>query len=374
MIKHYKIKLHTLSQIHIGSGEVYDPTQFVINEDGMCVFKRDDFIISMSENQLEELSKLSLDSKKPVSVFRFFRDKFDKTKVKHRVIKVSKDLRDAYQNLCNSGTLDKSVINQFELKRTIFNPINGMPYIPGSSLKGCIKTFWMSEQNKLQAKIKNESNIGKLENSILKGNYGKDPFRFVKVSDLYPVVEDNNEEALTEIVYAVMIPKKADKKARSELTVALEVIKKGVVFKGTISIDDQDELPSRQAVQIAGIETLMKASKEYYAKKMLNENDLLGKLGALKPGEKMFEINEELRGKLYKPSFFVRLGHHSSAEFITIDDNRKIKISPPRVKEKVFADSATIIWLSSKIKKPQGQKGMKPFGWGLIEFEQDRNK
>ncbi|OQB48148.1 MAG: RAMP superfamily protein [bacterium ADurb.Bin157] len=367
MIKHYKIKLHTLSQIHIGSGEVYDPTQFVINEDGMCVFDRDDFIKSLNDDQLKELSKLSLDSNKPVSVFRFFKDKFDKTKVKHRVIKISKDLREGYQKLCNSGALDKSVINQFELKRNIFNPIKGMPYIPGSSLKGCIKTFWMSEQNKLQAKIKNESNIKKLENSILEGSFGNDPFRFVKVSDLYPVVEDNNEEALTEIVYAVMIPKKADKEARSELTVALEVIKKGVVFKGTISIDDQGELPSRQAVQIAGIETLMQTSKNYYVKKMLSENDLLGKLGAMR-----LSVDKEFAGKLYKSSFLVRLGHHSSAEFITIDDNKKIKISPPRVNEKVFAESATTIWLSSNIKKPQGQKGMKSFGWGLIEFEQEQ--
>jgi CRISPR-associated protein Csm5 len=366
LIKRYKVRLHTLSPVHIGAGEFYDPTQFIIDsENKMYVFDKNSFIANLSEQKLAELSKLSLDSRNPIPVIRFFRDNFDKNRVKHRVLRASNDLKDGYENLCKTSSLRAEVFNQFELKRTIYNPMDAQPYIPGSSLKGAIKTFVMSviNANEEGEQKSNFRDTRDMENTVLGGSFSKDPFRFVKISDLRPVVEENASESLTEIVYAVMVPKNIKKEERGELTVALEVIKTGGIFEGIISLDNQGDLPEKTARWSVNMNKILGCSSKYYASKIKSENELLAKLQAsgLRIDEKFLP--------LFKTSFLVRLGHHSSAEFMTIDGHKNIKISPPGVKPR-FEKSATTIWLASKLKKPDSRRGMHPFGWALVEFEE----
>ncbi len=386
MIKNYKVRLHVLSPIHIGMGDAYDPTQFVIDKDGlMYVFDTNDFLKSIDSEKSIDFCKLAEDAKNPIPVFRFFRDNFDKTKVKYREVKVSKDLCERYEQICNSGSLNKDVINQFELKRTIYNPIKNVPYIPGSSLKGCLKTIWMSEVNKrLERPLKNEKDIKVIESVTLKGSFEKDPFRFIKISDLYPL--ETEDIFLTRIMNAVMFPRKInpDKKQRADLTVALEVIPKGNVFEGVISIDDQGNLPTDKRnprSQYLNIDSLMKYALDYYLKnpkikekdgkekqiesKTLSEINCLNKMGA-----SGFSCNQELWAKKGKSCFPVRIGHHSSAEFITIDENKSIRISPIKVKPPVFANRATTVWLASSKRKPETAKGLQSFGWAMLEFEE----
>lgn len=373
MIKRYKVRLHTLSPVHIGAGEFYDPTQFIIDsENKMYVFDKNDFISKLDGKRLEELSRLSLDSSNIIPVVRFFRDNFDKNKMKHRVLRASNDLRDGYENLCKTGSLTHKVFNQFELKRTIYNPMDSRPYIPGSSLKGAIKTFVMSVRAASDAGVRGQKfdKVVDLENAVLGGNFSKDPFRFVKISDLKPVTEEKPEdfcESLTELMYAVMIPKNIKKEERGDLTVALEVIKKGVVFEGIISLDNQGDLPEqpKQARWTVDMNMFVGCSQKYYSQKIMGENEVLKKVGAPTLG-----IDKKFVGKLFKTSFLVRLGHHSSAEFMTIDGHENIKISPPGVRPPVTGTSATTIWLASKLKKPSSRKSMYPFGWALVEFEE----
>ena len=395
MIKNYKVRLHVLSPIHIGMGDAYDPTQFVIDKDGlMYVFDTNDFLKSLSFEKSEEFCKLADNANNPVPVFRFFRENFDKTKVKYREVKVSKELCERYEQICNSGSLSKDAINQFELRRNIFNPVKNVPYIPGSSLKGCLKTFWMSEANRKSEepytrnseKPPFKGEIGQLETRLLKGSFSTDPFRFVKVSDLYPI--ENEDVFLSRIMYAVMFPRKSSdkedfdkEKKRASLTVALEVIPKGNVFEGVISIDDQQYLPEDSRIQKVSMKALMVRSKGYYItnqkvkskdgtetevlSKTFSEYKLLERKGAIG-----FNCGKELMDRIGKDCFPVRLGHHSSAEFITIDGCRSVKITPPQVKQAKYAERATSIWLASSKKKPDDAKGLQSFGWAMLEFEE----
>ena len=394
MIKNYKVRLHVLSPIHIGMGDAYDPTQFVIDKDGlMYVFNTNDFLKSLDAEKSMKFCKLADDANNPVPVFRFFRDNFDKSKVKYREVKVSKDLCERYEQICNSGSLNKDAINQFELRRNIYNPVKNVPYIPGSSLKGCLKTLWMSEANKKENPYKRNpqdepyrGEIGKLESKILKGAFDKDPFRFVKVSDLYPTEQEDN--FLSRIMYAVMFSRnitnnedQKKKDSRSSLTVALEVIPKGNIFEGTISIDDQGYLPEESKIQKVTMKALLVRSQNYYLNKekvndsygnekqipskTLQEVTLLNKMGAIS-----FSCDKEMFARIGKDCFPVRLGHHSSAEFITIDGCRSVKITPPRVKQAKYAERATTIWLASSKRKPETAKGLQSFGWAMLEFEE----
>jgi CRISPR-associated protein Csm5 len=361
LIKRYKVRLHTLSPVHIGAGEFYDPTQFIIDsENKMYVFDKNDFISKLDGKRLEELSRLSLDSSNIIPVVRFFRENFDKTRVKHRVLRASRDLAEGYRNLCNTGSLTR-VFNQFELKRTIYNPMSSLPYIPGSSLKGCIKTFVMSAKSREQR----YRDVRDMEREVLGGGFSKDPFRFVKISDLQLVDNEGGNEGSTEFFYAVMVPKNAKKETRHDLTVALETIKTGSVFEGYMSLDDQGDLPSKQANWTVKIDDIVNYSMKYYVDKLRSESALLNKLGT-----RGLQVGEEFKGKIFKSNFLARLGHHSSAEYMTIDGHEKIRISPYHVRPPVTSDTATTIWLASKLKKPSSRKSMYPFGWALVEFEE----
>jgi pullulanase/glycogen debranching enzyme len=77
------------------------------------------------------------------------------------------------------GSKDSRIINQFELKRTIFNEFHQTAYIPGSSIKGSIKTAWMSK-TAVDKSISDERNIKYCEPKVLGGTFSDDPFRFVK--------------------------------------------------------------------------------------------------------------------------------------------------------------------------------------------------
>lgn len=367
MIKNYKVKLHVLTPIHIGMGDAYDPTQFVIDKDGlMYVFDTNDFLKSLDAEKSMEFCKLADNANNPVPVFRFFRENFDKTKIKYREVKVSKDLCERYEQICKSGSLSKEAINQFELKRTIYNPIKGVPYIPGSSLKGCLKTIWMSEVNKKTSQIKDEKDIKKLELAILKGTFNKDPFRLFKVSDLYPI--GNKDASQTEIKYAVMFPRKDNKKQRGDLTVALEVISKGQIFEGIITINDMTGIPKNsKPLHNVKMEDLVKCSAGFYGQKIKLGNKFLASKGAVG-----LSISPAFQSKFMKTCFPICLGHHSGAELITIDDNRRIKISPPSVKPKdaIYKPYSTTFWLASNKRKPESPKGLVPFGWVMLEFEE----
>lgn len=396
MIKNYKVRLHVLTPIHIGMGDCYDPTQFVFDKDGhMWVFDTNDFLKSLSPEKSAEFCKLAASSNNSIPVFRFFRDNFDKNKVKCRQVKASSDLCQRYDEILASGSLSRDAINQFELKRTIFNPIRNVPYIPGSSLKGCLKTFWMSENNRhSEMPIKRNCSdapgkfdLKDFEKSQLNAGFSEDPFRFVKISDLYPVKNDKVFDSM--MMYAVMFPKKSDSQQdqnkaskRASLTVALEVIPKGNIFEGVITLDDQEAYPKDKQVRKISMEGLMQRSQGYYIlnrkskDKQGNEKQVPSKttreINVLKEigGAVGFNCAKELWERVGKDCFPVRLGHHSSAEFITIDGCRSIKITPPQVRDAKYSDHSTTVWLASSRKKPDSPQNLQAFGWALLEFEE----
>ncbi len=368
MIEHYKIRLHVLTPIHIGSGDVYDPTQFVFDNDGqMLVFNTADFLAVLNDKQREEFSRICQTMNDMVPVFGFFKKYFVKS-IKHRVIKASPDLLARYEEVLK-GVRSGNVTNQFELKRTIYNECNARPYIPGSSLKGCLKNIWMSavaSDQKLSApkaednRAHDSRSLGELESKILRGSFDKDPFRFVKVSDLHA----HGIKPEVEIRYAVSRSRKPDKTFKDNLTVPLELIMPGAVFEGQFTVGEPDNMPETCERKIH-FQTLMQSAKSFYWPKIDRLLKILQGVGA--PSNFVTQIGK-FKENLFKTCIPVKLGLHTSAEFMTLDGSRHIKISAPGKPAK-YGEEATTIWLASEKKKPVTASGMQPFGWAAVEFE-----
>ncbi|MFZ5952055.1 MAG: RAMP superfamily CRISPR-associated protein [Candidatus Rifleibacteriota bacterium] len=361
MTKSFRIRLTTLTPVHIGSGVSFDPTQFFIDEnDFLNCFNTSEFLERIDEKQRHEFSKICLDMNY-VGMFRFFREKFPKEMTCRR-IKVVKDIAATYRNLLATGSKGNQIINQLELKRTCYNEFKKTAYVPGSSLKGSLKTAWMSAKA-VKDGIKGERDIRDLERKVLEGSFSDDPFRFVKISDLFP--EQQESGAKTRIVYATNHRKDAIQgRDRSELAVPFEVLMPGNIFTGQANLGQPPKINMRMPKQV-DLLSLAASSNEHYFSKLEKEEELLKGLGC-EPGLTN-KIKERAGENLFKTTFPVRIGHHSGAEFLTLDGNRQIKIRKgPRNSE--TKTESTTVWLASAVKKPVSRKELAPFGWVLIEF------
>jgi CRISPR-associated protein Csm5 len=213
MEKPLKISLLIISPVHVGCDDVYEPTGFVIDEKRkkLIAFDSLEFIKSLSDNESKEFTDLCIqgDITSIPKLYNFISSK----KIAGKEIDIANGLTDNYRKVkaMVKSKDEKKIgqeLNQFAISRTVYNPHNNLPYIPGSSLKGALRNAYLnklvSDQgiskcwNKyLQEKDRANDHIiynaiGKkavarrFENDLLDGNFATDPFRLVKVSDFLP--------------------------------------------------------------------------------------------------------------------------------------------------------------------------------------------
>lgn len=135
-LHHYKLKISTLSPVHIGTGEAYEPTNFVIDEHKFYHF--DEVLFYKS---LDDLDKQSLNTKMQdyMQVIDFYKSKKSKAKnIANFECNASKRVQTQYDKKMN---LDgKKNQNLLEIQTTFKNPNTFRAIIPGSSIKGMLDT------------------------------------------------------------------------------------------------------------------------------------------------------------------------------------------------------------------------------------------
>jgi len=157
-LKTFKIKLTTLSPIHIGNGEEYEPINYVIRDNKLYNFNEQIVIEKLFERDgsLPSDAKLS-DMYSLVAFFRKEADFIIDNKLYKNSISISKDISKLYsKDFGISNNNDKSINQMLILKQiSTFNPYSGNfePYIPGSSIKGVLQSvleFSVEESQKLK--------------------------------------------------------------------------------------------------------------------------------------------------------------------------------------------------------------------------------
>jgi CRISPR/Cas system CSM-associated protein Csm5 (group 7 of RAMP superfamily) len=136
-MKTYRLKLTALTPIHIGTGEVYEPTNFVIDDGYLYEFDEVLFYQSLNELEKKEFFHKLQDY---IQIIDFYKNHKSKAKqiYRHKVV-VTKKVENKYNTKINKdGTKNK---NQLEIQKTYKNPNNHFLVIPGSSLKGVFDTF-----------------------------------------------------------------------------------------------------------------------------------------------------------------------------------------------------------------------------------------
>ncbi|MFQ3675749.1 MAG: type III-A CRISPR-associated RAMP protein Csm5 [Endomicrobiia bacterium] len=380
IFEQYKLNLHIISPVHIGCDEVYEPTNFVINEQKKKLIHFDplDFVKILSSEDKNKFSQICM-SDDLLEIFKFIKQKYN-SNVNGREIDIAEGLIKHYNKVLVSKTFNKKeVINQFLINRTVYNPNNNLPYIPGSSIKGALRTAYLTElslKNNLKncwEKYLNERDMltdkdsyywidrkdvsRKFEKDLLAGSFATDPFRLVKVSDFLPT-----KDVQTKIFYAMNKKKKKSKyEARGPFQI-FETIVHGSVFEGNITVFKPEK--NAEIKRTIQLDSLLKSAHNLYYKLMQKEIKMLNTIDInFRPTIK--------KGLPYdsfgKTTFIIRIGRHSGAEAVTIEGNRKIKIQQGNKPPKFLGESTTTWLTSSEVGNLSTNNTLLPFGWAILE-------
>ena len=368
MNKPIKIRLHVLSPIHIGCDDVYEPTSFIIDEQRKKLIEFDpvEFVKRLKPQEMGEFNKAA-SGDNLLAIFKAIKRLY-KSEIKGRKVEITDYMVNHYKKILSMGTFDKkAVINQFTVNKTAFNPQDNMPYIPGTSLKGALRTAYLSTLAGDKKISGWKGKADELETRLLGRKEGKDemssdPFRMVKVSDLLPV-----EKVNTKIVYAVnKKKKKSDKESladKGSVYQIFEIIQQGAIFEGVINIDTPERTSGIN--NPINMETLLLSAHKFYAVNLKQEITPLNEALGLKHKADI-AANAQFKDRFEQDAFLIRLGRHSGAEAVTIEGNRIIKIKG-RGNEFSYKDHATTLWLASDEPRPKNTANLLPFGWAVLE-------
>ncbi|CUU09193.1 CRISPR type III-A/MTUBE-associated RAMP protein Csm5 [Candidatus Thermokryptus mobilis] len=340
-----KVLYRIITPIHIGMGADISPFEYVIKDGNFYRIESDDLISGLSEEQLKRFYSY-IESNNLIGLRNVILENFNESYAKYK-ISVTRSVVEKYDKSIND------VRNQLLISPFIRSVSDFRPYLPGSSIKGAIRTAIINDavQNEIkkigrhklkefQKKLFDKKGHWELElvGAIVKTRGGersdakRDPFRVLKVSDVYLSDEFFH-------VGEVLNASVNERRGRVE-TVGIQMFKevllgevnlsKPVEFEGEIRID---EILSE--AKYKGIETEdriekwipMALSKDYIIKTC---NDFY--LNEFKREREFFEFAVDMHdvldkiGKILSPSkdeFVIRVGRFSGVTAVTVNEIRK---------------------------------------------------
>ena len=281
-LQHYPMTISTLSPIHIGCGEDYEPTNYVMIDQCLQYFNSMGLSNVLNDDDIKKLES-SLSARDPLIHLQKFiydrKEKFASQSVQSRV--VTKSLFEKYEKVVGKSANIESdggkIVNKLEIARTAYNSHTQLPVILGSSIKGSMRTAWLNHLNNGKDINPKPRNSRDLEKELLKGNFSEDPFRLVKVADAEFVA--SHSVRYPEILFEnniKRVQKQNQKPARQLLCLMREIIPEFNVdsFRGSLTLQDLLDV-SHEKIPKSTISfvQLVKACNKFYQsilKKELN--------------------------------------------------------------------------------------------------------
>ena len=197
------LTISTLSPVHIGCDEVYEPSNFVIHDGQLHALNLADLGEALTQADRDELKRRA-DQRDPIGALQqFFRNNAERFAgiAQHQVDVVEAIVREYEQKAgraVQSGPNGNATYNVFPIARTAFNPIDNAPYLPGSSLKGSIRTAWLNHVNRrapltADERTDNRNAHRALQERLLgytSRTLEADPFRRVRLADSHPDADE----------------------------------------------------------------------------------------------------------------------------------------------------------------------------------------
>lgn len=332
----YTIELEPLTAVHIGTGNeltMLDYKTCSLNK------KKEIYIRYNSDSILQRIAT----QPEKMKEFEQFTSKNDMKAIKnffHKEFKLDEDLLypcDMTKTflLSYNKNLQKDPYDNAAIVQEIYRPAGKKtPVIPGSSVKGAIRTALLQdflldlnkkEYDKLLDEFKKDSRkIAKFENDILKKIFHstnakdakKDPFRALQISDL------TFEEEVSQIVGKLITIEKNGIKKKTKIQIQAEAIKgkfmnSHSIANGTIIIDKN---LSKATTKEISKEDLVYSCNDFYTNVFAEEYEKF-----YKNAEDGTDLILNLKKLIEETSksenqFIIRLGRWSQVESMTFEE------------------------------------------------------
>ena len=145
-----KFYIRTISPIHVGCDEVYEPTGFTIDEKEcrMVVFDPFLFVSQLNDDAKREFSNLCAKGTiaSILEIYKFLAGK----EMQGHTVEVCRGVLEHYKQTLslplNNESRIRNELNSFVIPRTAFRSIDQRPYIPGSAIKGALRTSYLNQK------------------------------------------------------------------------------------------------------------------------------------------------------------------------------------------------------------------------------------
>ncbi|MFN3134658.1 MAG: type III-A CRISPR-associated RAMP protein Csm5 [Candidatus Kryptonium sp.] len=331
MAEIYKVKYQILTPIHIGTGEDLTPFDYVIVKDEFHRVIADEIISSLDKEQLNKFYAL-VEQNNITSLRGLIVENFDEKKFSKYKVRVTKNVAEKYQeNLRN-------VNNQLLISPFVRVDGDFRPYIPGSSIKGAIRTAIIDQVAKENPEIikrilsnEKEYKSNTWEHKLLKAvrvdqkkkeekvDISRDPFRALKISDVF--VSDEVMR-IGEVLNA-----KVDERRNRLATIGIQMIKEviageiitggSVEFEGEVIIDDF--LPKVKGVSMSLTKDFIISScNQFYGEEFKLEREFY------EFAIEMNEVIDKMRNLLRvgRDECIIRVGRFSGVYAVTISGRK----------------------------------------------------
>ncbi|MGQ9922282.1 MAG: type III-A CRISPR-associated RAMP protein Csm5, partial [Desulfobacca sp.] len=178
--------IQTVAPLHLGCDEVYEPFNAVIDKDQKCLIAYDpyDFLARLPDEARRRF--LQICQKGSIgSILEIYKFMANHVKLAHgRAVPVTTALLQHYERVLNLREQEFSQqMQKFLIHRSAFLPQEQRPYIPGTAIKGALRTAYLNslaQQEAIHLAGKEREDGRLLEGKLLKGSFQTDPFRLLK--------------------------------------------------------------------------------------------------------------------------------------------------------------------------------------------------
>lgn len=369
-VEQHSFSLTPLSPIHVGAGEDLDWTTSYIDGSALVLFDSIRVAIRLEEKTLAAIDK-ALGNADPSRIIcdlqRVYREnRAALSQGARRFVSVLPDLAEHMQNALGQVSQRedrRSIVNELAVARTMVEPLLQRPYIPGSTLKGAIRTAWLDALPAVRGRKDGSLD----ESAMLGGSFDKDPFRLVGVADL-----SSDAGARTVIVEARNVRRQVSTSGRDEgkgLPVRVEAIAPFLAgaLRGGVVLRKLNGKTLERDVQLATPELdeiLTRINRFHIGLFRAQREQLRGLRHHV--DQDWLSSMETLVGRIDKGEGrkvgLVRIGKFCTAEAKTVSE-RQISVRVGRSQTDKRRNGTTF-WLAGD----RMASGRLPFGWALIEF------
>ncbi len=356
----YKLKLTAISPIHIGTGEEYEPINYVIDKmkikqadgkiiekDYMFVFDEMNFFTSLDNTKKQEFNKIvsstSYDAELELYRFILLNKEIAKQIAFQKVWVLPMVAQDYYKGIGKVVQKEKDgkkVFNKFAIAKTYITPNSQKPLLLGSSLKGSISTAYQEELFRQEKQGSKEDKYKNVENIMLKPTQDN-LFKDFLIADANPLKQGT--------FIGEAINKKRNKEKEQDdsgVKVRLQAIMQTSEF--VTQVTTKEDLDFKKIAKSCNDHYLPLFKSQFdhqtdaYTRSFLSDN--------------FIEKYENFTLKANQ--FLLKVGKYSGARAVTVDGVRNIKLMQGRNNPPKYSDEETTFWAINK----------QPFGWLLCEI------